>query len=236
MENLRNGSACAQAAIHDAYAVALAPAWRGALVDGARLAVVQAHNDVVAMRGAHIAFDLVTGHGAANGAQYGGDLLAVAAAHLMTEQAADHGAARRTYAAARGARIDFMDGFDHAAIAANRWRCWWRCCHLRFRLRLRLSLSLSLLLRLQLRWLLGQGGQRLHASRWLVGLQCGHLRAGRAGIERAGIALRRRQPAHQGGRADAAKQQHGNSGCQDEWMGGFCGSHVMLLYVSVGNQ
>ena len=55
----------AQGAVDDAHAVALAPVRRGALVHGARLAVIEAHDDVVAARGAHAALDLVAGHGTA---------------------------------------------------------------------------------------------------------------------------------------------------------------------------
>ena len=194
---------------------------------GARLAVIEAHDDVVAARGAHAAFDLVAGHGAANGAQHGGQLLAVAAAYLVAQQAADDSAAGRADAAAFGARIDFMDGFDHATIAAHLRRRG-GCRVLLLWLLLRLSHGLLLLL-----W--RQGGQRLCAGRLqvrlrLVRLQAGQLFGRGAGRQWLGIALGRGQPAHQGRRAHAAKQQDGDGGGKHQRMEGFGGgSHGELL-------
>jgi hypothetical protein len=74
----------AQRTIDHLDAVAGAKAVQVLQVEGAVLAVVQAHPDFVAGGGAHAPFNLVADYGAADGAGHRGQILAIAATHPVS--------------------------------------------------------------------------------------------------------------------------------------------------------
>src|SRR5471032_2362809 len=113
--------------MHDLDGVAVAPALLGALMDGALAAIIHAHHDFIAVVGVHITFDLIAGYRAADGASHRSELTAMTAADMIAQQAAQNGAAGRAHAAALGARADFADRLDHAAVMAHLGHLRGRC-------------------------------------------------------------------------------------------------------------
>src|SRR5471032_1279362 len=116
----------ADVAVDDAHRIAFAPLRQRVAVQRVVAAVFHAYGDFVAVVGIHIAFDLVAGDGAADGAGHRGQLPAVAAADLVAQQAAEDGAASRAGAAALAAGGDFTHRGHHAAAVADLRHLLWR--------------------------------------------------------------------------------------------------------------